>query len=209
MKDKTELKNRIKENAFKQFATLGYSGVKTDDLAKKCGISKRTLYELFGSKEKLFHEIMITFMEYKVNYFKEMIERIREADKETYIDEFYKLLHFENKDSGNLSVEHILDIKKNAPNVWNSIDDYRNEHFSKYFKEIFRRGKELGLIREDVDPDFIYLIQNVTFSNVFSSEVIANMDVTVKELVTKVHELFLLGTLTPNSKEKYLNIESK
>ena len=42
--------------AFKQFKLLGFKSVTMDDIARKIGISKKTLYELFKDKDELVLE---------------------------------------------------------------------------------------------------------------------------------------------------------
>jgi len=51
------IKDRIKQSAKEKFCYYGFKNVRTDDLAKSVGISKKTLYEHYASKEALFEEI--------------------------------------------------------------------------------------------------------------------------------------------------------
>ena len=46
-------KERIIEQAMHMFVSQGIKSVRMDDIAQMMGISKRTLYELFGDKETL------------------------------------------------------------------------------------------------------------------------------------------------------------
>jgi AcrR family transcriptional regulator len=52
-------RGRIIESAFDVFLDLGYAGTTTDIVAARCGISKRTLYEVFSSKTELFRAIVV------------------------------------------------------------------------------------------------------------------------------------------------------
>ena len=51
-----QLKDRILKTAMQEFLTNGIKQVKMDDIARKLGISKRTLYEIYGNKEELLFE---------------------------------------------------------------------------------------------------------------------------------------------------------
>lgn len=46
-------KERIIEQAMQMFVAQGIKSVRMDDIAQQLGVSKRTLYELFGDKEEL------------------------------------------------------------------------------------------------------------------------------------------------------------
>ena len=53
---KQGLKSRILEAAMRAFAEKGIRAVKMDDVAAELGISKRTLYEIYATKEDLIYE---------------------------------------------------------------------------------------------------------------------------------------------------------
>lgn len=48
-------KDRIVEQAMQMFVSQGIRAVRMDDIAQQLGVSKRTLYELFGDKERLLY----------------------------------------------------------------------------------------------------------------------------------------------------------
>lgn len=48
-------RERIIEQAMRMFVSQGIRAVRMDDIAQQLGVSKRTLYELFGDKESLLY----------------------------------------------------------------------------------------------------------------------------------------------------------
>ena len=56
-------KERIVEQTMEMFVTQGIKSVRMDDIAQRLGISKRTLYELFGDKEGLLYLAMVCYFE--------------------------------------------------------------------------------------------------------------------------------------------------
>ena len=56
-------KERIIEQAKQMFVTQGIKSVRMDDIAQQLGVSKRTLYELFGDKEGLLYLAMDRYFE--------------------------------------------------------------------------------------------------------------------------------------------------
>ncbi len=63
-------KERIIEQAMHMFVSQGIKSVRMDDIAQQLGVSKRTLYELFGDKEGLLYLAMDRYFE------KKRIERV-------------------------------------------------------------------------------------------------------------------------------------
>ena len=58
-------KERIVAQAMQMFVSQGIKAVRMDDIAQQLGVSKRTLYELFGDKESLLYLAMEHFFESK------------------------------------------------------------------------------------------------------------------------------------------------
>ena len=56
-------KERIAEQTMEMLVTQGIKSVRMDDIAQRLGISKRTLYELFGDKESLLYLAMVCYFE--------------------------------------------------------------------------------------------------------------------------------------------------
>ena len=54
-------KERIVEQAMQMFVTQGIRAVRMDDIAQQLGVSKRTLYELFGDKEGLLYQALTCY----------------------------------------------------------------------------------------------------------------------------------------------------
>ncbi len=52
-------KEHIIQQAARMFSTYGIKAVRMDDIAHELGVSKRTLYELFGDKEQLIYDAMM------------------------------------------------------------------------------------------------------------------------------------------------------
>lgn len=51
-------KGRIIDQAMQMFVSQGIKSVRMDDIAQQLGVSKRTLYEMFGDKEGLLYLAM-------------------------------------------------------------------------------------------------------------------------------------------------------
>ncbi len=58
-------KERIIEQAMHMFVSQGIKSVRMDDIAQQLGVSKRTLYEMFGDKEGLLYLAMERYFEKK------------------------------------------------------------------------------------------------------------------------------------------------
>lgn len=62
-RDKSKKRNDILRAAESVFTGMGYERASMDKIAAKAGVSKRTVYNHFGSKEKLFETIIYDLLE--------------------------------------------------------------------------------------------------------------------------------------------------
>ena len=56
-------KEHIAQRAMQMFSARGFKAVRMDDIAQLLGVSNRSLYELFGDKEGLLYEAVISYFE--------------------------------------------------------------------------------------------------------------------------------------------------
>ncbi|WP_279483793.1 TetR/AcrR family transcriptional regulator [Aureimonas sp. SK2] len=58
-----ERRRRIVAAAEETFTSRGYSAASMDDVVRACGMSKKTVYEMFDTKEQLFNEVVALSLE--------------------------------------------------------------------------------------------------------------------------------------------------
>src|SRR5690349_6968646 len=73
---KAERREAILSAALDEFSAQGYAATRLDDVAKRAGVAKGTLYLYFHSKEALFQELVRTMLTPVVG----SIEALRDAD---------------------------------------------------------------------------------------------------------------------------------
>ncbi|HEX9020484.1 MAG TPA: helix-turn-helix domain-containing protein, partial [Nitrospirota bacterium] len=58
---KNETKQRLLEATLKLISEKGYFGATTRDISREAGVTELTLFRHFGSKEKLFEELLNSY----------------------------------------------------------------------------------------------------------------------------------------------------
>ncbi len=69
---------RILQAAKERFDRFGFKKTTVDEIAQYVGMSKRTLYEMFASKEKILGEVIITEATIFSNYLAERLAEIKD-----------------------------------------------------------------------------------------------------------------------------------
>src|SRR6476646_4708347 len=73
---KAERRDAILSAALDEFSAQGYAATRLDDVAKRAGVAKGTIYLYFRDKEALFQELVRTMLTPVVG----SIEALRDAD---------------------------------------------------------------------------------------------------------------------------------
>ena len=177
---KTEARREaILDAALEEFAAKGYAGARMEDIARRAGGAKGTLYLHFGDKEGLFRAIA----EPVVDQFKAMFRRVQE--------DFHQLSEEEQRaDMGQYTARHqeeMLDYIYDHFDVFrllldgahgtrfscflDELVDIEVEYTYKYMEVIGCESVKSGLVTEE----FIHIIVTAYFNGMF--EVVRhNMD---------------------------------
>lgn len=140
-----DLKQKILRNSMREFLNKGVRSVKMDDIAKKLGISKRTLYEIYSNKEELLLECVRLHEE---EYDKHISAYASEGGHNVIdiIIEFYKCK------IGNLSdvTPQFFQQLCKYDNVMHFLESKQDER-EKHALSFFQQGVREGFFRSDVD----------------------------------------------------------
>ena len=168
---------KVKEHVSRMMMTLGVKSVRMDDVATSLGMSKRTLYEMFGDKEELLYQSVVYAM---VKRHKELFAKVKQCDNMlemlleslrifTYgghIDEMVKRLAF--------------NLKKFYPNVFERLQRFQSESSLAGLQYALDRCLEEGYIDPVVDVE---LMARLFFSS--TAIYMYDMNITLPEYVSR------------------------
>ena len=104
-------KERIIDQAMHMFVSQGIKSVRMDDIAQQLGVSKRTLYEMFGDKEGLLYLAMERYSERNRQRWNELT-----ADAHDVLEAMFMVLG-EVMDNAEVSRRMMDNLKKFYPAV--------------------------------------------------------------------------------------------
>jgi AcrR family transcriptional regulator len=163
--DKNE---QSKEHILEQgFETLIRDGIKfftVEALAARLGMSKKTIYKFFPSKEILIEKI--------VGYFTGMVERklskIVKSDIDP-IEKFTNFMDFIVDKLSKVSMDRMIEVKNRYPIVWGKIEAFRIS-LIKDFASIFIEAQEKGYARKNLNMNIVATIYMNIINSTFQPE---------------------------------------
>ncbi|MFI5251653.1 MAG: TetR/AcrR family transcriptional regulator [Bacteroidota bacterium] len=194
-----ELKNRIMITARDLFYMYGFSKVTVDEIANKLGISKKTLYKLFPSKDELVHEVVRTTI-------KEMdacCVGVMKQDDVSFVEKLKQLMTTVGMQYSKMNRQLIEDLEKYAPSVWKEIADYRTEHIQQNFAKLLTEGVEDGVFRNDVNKDLILLIYSNLVRNIITPEILMQLPFTAAQVFDAIMVVLYEGIFTEETRKQY------
>lgn len=123
-RDKSKKRAAILDGAVDVFISMGYELASMDKIAETAGVSKRTVYNHFGSKENLFQAIVNDFLTQRQNL-KTIV-----YDPDKTLDE--QLLAFANAEIFLIDSPRRLGLSKFLTAVFLNDTNYARETVSKY-----------------------------------------------------------------------------
>jgi AcrR family transcriptional regulator len=134
------------EKVAELFIENGAKTLTMDDIAREFGMSKKTLYQKYTTKEALLEDVL----EYKLT---EVIEKLNKMDKqiENAVDRMYcRDEEIEKAARSNNSVL-IRQLLKYYPTIFNKHMMNFSERFTEVLVHNIERGREQGYYRTDFD----------------------------------------------------------
>ncbi len=196
------IQNRIIEEAAEMFLRNGYRKVRTDDIASNIGISKRTLYEYFSSKQELLHSVILYLQNRKISRLKLLIHRLQDSDKYNYIQELKQFWLEDTRLLKSMSRDFVEDVKKIVPKKWKSFME-ETEHET-YIEQLVKIGEKHGFFRKMVDYKLFRLLHRHAMFGIFNSNDFSDLNYTMEHLIEETFYIFFFGVLSEEGQNIFI-----
>ncbi len=199
MTDDIEIKDRILNRAEEMFLKFGYSKVTMDEIAANLGMSKKTLYKFFPSKEELVREII-----YKMRCgVKDYVDALLADDKMDFVEKLKRMMNLIGNQSSKLQGPLLEDLHRNIPEVWQQINEFRKENVRQKFTQLINMGVEKGIFRKDIDQRLIVLIYSSAIQGLINPEILSQMPFSVEQVFESVIKVIFSGIFSEEGRIKY------
>ncbi len=193
------LGNRILGQARADFLTRGYSAVTMDAIANELGISKKTLYQNFSSKDALIRDVILG------------LSREIRAEADALLR--HRRLNFAEKLRGfaeglaqrlhTVTPHAVRDIQRFAPHLHALLNEVRQRDIPYIFGRFVEQGQLTGMVRDDIHPDFTIHFYLHALQGLLQPTSLEQLKLTPTEVYTRAIDLFFGGLLTPTGRKEH------
>jgi len=147
------MKKKIVDQSIQLFLQYGYKSVTMDDIAKHMGVSKKTIYIHFPTKDELVEQSA-------VNHLDGIIKKINVISKQSK-DPIIELYQIKKEALNHLSSEKNspqYQLQKYYPSLYSKLKEKEFSALSGLFSNSIQEGIQTGIFRKDIDVDFVVRI---------------------------------------------------
>ena len=191
-------RDRILAAASTHFFAYGYSALTMDGLAAELGMSKKTLYVHFPSKDAIVEEILRDF-----------VANVRaSADTlfgDTSLSFTVKLHRFSEAMVKRLRVSPFIfrDLQRAAPHLFRHMEELRHKNIPHIFGLLLREGQAAGMVRVDIDAEFAVEFWRPAIQALMHPDTLERLQLSPDEMFRRSINLFFGGILTPAGRKDH------
>ncbi|MDQ6756317.1 MAG: TetR/AcrR family transcriptional regulator [Bacteroidota bacterium] len=182
------IKERIKQKADELFRRYGIKSVTMDEIARKLGVSKKTIYQSFSDKDALVDEVVGDLLVYN-----QACCNKDKANATDAIHEVFLAMEMVQKMFEDMNPAILYDMERNHPATFQKFLLHKNKFLFQIIKENIERGKREELYRADVNTDVIAKIRLETMLLPFNQEIFPKNKFNLVELEKQMIEYYLFG----------------
>ena len=145
-----EVKSRIISGAEALFLAYGVKSITMDEVAKKLGISKKTIYQHVADKDELVTLAVQMSMENQEN----QVELIHATSKDP-IDEVLKLSDYLRTLFVNMNPFLLMEIQRYYPKAYDSFLSFKEACIINSLSENLKWGISIGFYRSHINIDIL------------------------------------------------------
>ena len=193
-----ELRERILERAREEFLSRGFSKVTLDEIASYLGISKKTLYKSYPSKEELLKAALHSMMR-SAGW---ELERIISSDK-PFVEKLAETMMTMGKYISRLRRETIVDVQRFSPSLWKDLEKFRQEYIVSKLLTMISQARAENIFRPEVDEQvLIHMLVN-SIQGIIRPDVLAQQSFSAQDAARSIFQVIFEGALTEDARKEF------
>lgn len=193
------IRDRIIQKCADIFANRGFAKISMDEIAGSLGMSKKTIYKYFPSKEDLVKTVILNFRDTTLS----RIEAVLNDDEINQYLRLVKILEVTGEQLALIKKPMLEDFKIYMPEFWTEIEEKRRSTLKQVYGKIISEGKKSGIIRKDTDEELFILMYMSLVTSIVNPEVMTNIPYNPPQVFRTIVNTLFTGILTDEARGKY------
>lgn len=186
------------------FSQYGFKTITMDDIARRAGISKKTLYQHFANKQEVVNE-SVTW--YKTQMTKNCGMVI--SDAENAIEAMVRMLAFFDGMNKRINPMALFEMQRYFPEAYQTFRAMLMDRDVAMMRDNIEQGIKEGLYREEINADLMARYRLETSLLVLQPNLLVNDRSDLMSVALEIGEHFLYGIMTPKGEKLYQKYKEK
>ena len=186
------------------FSQYGFKTITMDDIARRAGISKKTLYLHFANKEEVVNESVL-WHKSKTTASCEMALH----DAENAVDAMVRMLAFFDQMHKRMNPMALFEMQRFYPQAYKSFRDMLEERDVMMIRDNILQGIKEGLYRPEIHADIMARFKLESSLLILQPNLMVNDRNSLISVAMEIGEHFLYGLMTPKGEELYITYKEK
>ncbi len=187
----TPMKEKILTEAEKLFWKYGVRTVTLDDIARRLGISKKTIYQHFPDKEDIVYQVVMHRMsedETEMNCLNEL--------SQNPVEQMLMLADAFKEHGKDVNPNVIADVQRYYPKAWSVFLTHKENYILAGLKDNLQRGVAQGYYRPDIDVDVMARLRAELVQIGFDDQIFPTDRLSILSIQDQLQHHFVRGLLT-------------
>jgi AcrR family transcriptional regulator len=193
-----DVRERVLEHARDEFLSRGFSKVTLDEIASDLGISKKTLYKFYPSKEELLRASLHAMMR-SAGW---ELERISSSDK-PFAEKLAEAMVTMGKYISRFRREGLADVQRNAPSIWKEADKFREDHIVSKLVAMIVQARKENIFRPEVNEQVLIRMLVSSIQGVINPQVLTQHSFSAQEAAQSIFKVLFEGALTDTARKEF------
>ena len=198
-----EIRERILEHSREEFLARGFSKVTIEEIATNLGISKKTIYKFYPSKEELLRASLHAMMR-SAGW---ELERITSSDK-PLVEKLASALMLVGKYVSRLRGETISDFQRFVPSLWKELDEFRQEQIINRLVRMLQQGRAENVFRPEVNEQVLIYMLVSSLRTVIHPSVLSKHSFSAEEAAMSIFKVLFEGAFTDEARREFHVLEN-
>ena len=194
----SETRDRILEKARDHFLQYGFTTVTMSDIATDLGMSKKTVYAHFPSKEDLASE-MVKRMNEEISSQMQLLVDNQDLD---FIEKLKRILDLTVSHHSRLTPHFRMDLQKHAPGACKCTDDFQHQQIYTVVSKVIQEGVRKKMFRSDIEEPIVTAMFIAAFQTLLRPESLNRLQRPIPQIVEAIGGVMFQGILTDEARHR-------
>ncbi|MCB0279564.1 MAG: TetR/AcrR family transcriptional regulator [Calditrichaeota bacterium] len=198
-KKKSENCLRIMQKAQELFVNHSFSKVTMEELANELGMSKKTVYKDFQSKD----ELLLSILNHTKDEMSGRFDEILHDESMTFPQRMVQIMTFISKKISNMRPRFMDDLRRTRPEIFNELIEFRRDHIHRFMSELMEEGKRTGYINKEISTVVLVSGYEAVIQRLMHPDFLTQHPLKPEEVYHSILQIFFNGALVEDKRDEF------